>query len=238
MRPSGEGSRGALVVFAKQPRPGRVKTRMSPPLSSEQAAELAAAMLADVLDASAGFCAELGLAAVLAVDPPDACAALARGAPPAFRVVAQRGRDLSERMDRAARECAAAGAARILLRGSDSPALPGSSVAGVLRALDAADVVACPDRDGGYSLIGLRRPVPGLFAHPMSTRSVLEDTFANARRLGLRTRLEAPGFDLDTAEDLRWLARQRAHVDPLLCRRTLAYLDRARLWPSEARARG
>ena len=133
-------------------------------------------------------------------------------------------------MDWASREIAAAGSAPILLRGSDSPILDGERVQETLDALQDADLAVCPDRDGGYSLIGLRRPVPGLFDHPMSTRSVLEDTLANAAAAGLRTCTLGPSFDLDRIEDLRELARARKHGVTALCARTLAYLDEQRLW--------
>jgi rSAM/selenodomain-associated transferase 1 len=223
-------TRGALVVFARQPAPGRVKTRLTPPFSPEQAAALYRAMLADVLDASAAMAERFGLDAVLAVTPPEACAELARSAPAAFRAVAQRGPDLGARMEWAAAEAAAAGAAPIVLRGSDSPALAADAVGDALRALDGHDLALIPDRDGGYGLVALRRPAPGLFSHPMSTASVLADTLAQASRLGLRARVLGPGFDVDTAADLRWLAAARSESGSL-CPRTLAYLDAERLWP-------
>jgi rSAM/selenodomain-associated transferase 1 len=223
-------SGGAIAVFAKAPQPGRVKTRMTPPLSPQQAAALYAALLRDVLEATARIAAELGLAPVLVVDPREQCRALARDAPRAYRVVSQRGADLAQRMDWAARELAAAGSAPILLRGSDSPILDGARVREALEALEDADLALCPDRDGGYSLIGLRRPAPGLFAHPMSTRSVLEDTLANARAAGLRCCTLGPSFDLDCIEDLGELARARELGVTALCERTLAYLDAERLW--------
>ena len=62
-------SRGAIVVFAKAPQPGRVKTRMTPPLTQQQAADLYAALLRDVLEATARFAADLSLVPVLAVHP-------------------------------------------------------------------------------------------------------------------------------------------------------------------------
>lgn len=219
-----------IVVFAKEPRPGQVKTRLSPPLSLEQAAELYAELLADVLRATAAFSRELGLAPVLAVHPADACPRLARGAPASFRVVPQRGEGLAERMQRAVDEAGAAGASLILLRGSDSPVLDGESVGAALTALSEADLVLCPDRDGGYGLVGLRRPVPGLFEHPMSTGTVLDDTLANADALGLRSHVLDPSFDLDTIADLRWLAEARDEHVTRLCPRTLAYLDAHDLW--------
>lgn len=221
---------GVVLVFAKAPRPGRVKTRMVPPLTPSQAAELYAKLLADVLSTTAEFARELGLRPVVAVNPPEACREIAQSAPSSFCAVAQRGADLSQRMTWAVREAAATGAARVLLRGSDSPVLSGEMLRDTLEALEGSDLVVCPDRDGGYSLIGLRQPVPGLFEHPMSTSSVLEQTLANAARLGLSARVLAPSFDLDRIEDLRCLAQARADGNGHLCGNTLAYLDANALW--------
>jgi len=221
---------GVVLVFAKAPRPGRVKTRMVPPLTPSQAAELYAKLLADVLSTTAEFARELGLRPVVAVDPAEACHEVAQSAPSEFCAVAQRGADLSQRMTWAVREAAATGAGRVLLRGSDSPVLGGDVLRDALEALEASDLAICPDRDGGYSLVGLRRPVPGLFEHPMSTSSVLEQTLEGAARLGLSARVLAPSFDLDRIEDLRWLAQARADGSGHLCGNTLAYLDENDLW--------
>ncbi len=217
--------RGTIVVFAKEPRAGQVKTRMCPPLDPAQAAAFYACLLADVLEVTARFSVELGLSAVLAVHPPAACRALARQAPAVFRVVPQRGADLAERMEWAAAEAGAAGARRILLRGSDSPTLGPEIALAALQALETNDLTLCPDADGGYSLIGMRRPVNGLFDHPMSTNTVLEDTAANATAFNLKTHRLPACFDLDTVGDLRLLADARHKSDARLCRRTLAWLD-------------
>ena len=124
---------------------------------------------------------------------------------------------------------------RILLRGSDSPILGREKFADALRSLEEADLVVCPDFDGGYNLIGLRRPAVGLFDHPMSTRTALEDTLANAAAFGLISQVQQPSFDIDTAEDLIWLARARSGPDgesvAELCPNALAYLDAENLWP-------
>lgn len=223
--------RGHLVVFAKQPEPGRVKTRLCPPFSPEQAAAFYAEMLADVLAATAEFCAALKLAPVLAVDPPDACGALAQSAPPAFQVVPQRGAGLAERMAHAAAAQWAAGATSVWLRGSDSPALDEATLRAAAAALAEADLVLCPDLDGGYGLVCLGRPAPGLFDHAMSTERVLDDTLERARELGLTARCLAPRFDIDTAEDLARLRAQRQPALEVLCPRTLAYLDAHGRWP-------
>ena len=221
--------RGVVIVFAKAPRPGEVKTRMCPPLSHGEAAELYASMLADVLEATARAARLLGIDPVLAVHPPGLCAELARDVPTPFRVVAQRGPGLAARMAWAVREAAAAGVRRVLLRGSDSPTLDGAALASALADLDEHDVVLRPDRDGGYNLVGLRRPTPEIFDHQMSTASVLEDTLARAKALGLAVKVAEPGFDLDTLADLRWLARERDRAADL-CARTLAFADQRGLW--------
>jgi len=221
---------GAILVFAKSPEPGRVKTRMTPPLSPVQAAELYRQLLDDVLETTARLAGDLDLQPILTVDPPAACAAMAARAPRPFRVVAQRGPDLAARIDCAVREVGAAGYGPILVRGSDSPALGADALGSALLALERCELVLCPDRGGGYVLVGLRRPVPGLFDHPMSTPSVLADTMANGAALGLRVELLEPGFDLNTIADLRWLREAREGGKVLPCPRTLAFLDEQNLW--------
>jgi len=222
--------RGTLVVFAKAPRAGLVKTRMTPPLSPEQAAELYDNLLDDALATTSALSKELALDPVVAVFPEDACGEIVRRAPSRFQVVAQRGSDLGKRMEWAVAEAAGGGAARILLRGSDSPVLGIAEVREALEALEGDDLVIVPDLDGGYGLIGLRRPAPGLLDHPMSTRSVLADTLANARRLGLTVRVLEPSFDLDEVQDFAHLARARRDGRAGACPRTLAHMDEHDLW--------
>ena len=221
---------GALVVFAKEPRPGDVKTRLCPPFARDEAAAFYACMLDDVLEASAAAAAELGLAPFLYATPADACERLARRAPPGFRVRPQQGPDLGARMERAAADLAAEGFAPLLLRGSDSPVLASEQLLAAVGALADADVALSPDPDGGYSLVALRTALPGLFLHPMSTERVLEDTRARARASGLRSALLAPGFDVDVAADLALLARARREGRAAACPRTLAWLDARGSW--------
>jgi hypothetical protein len=221
---------GALLVLAKEPRPGAVKTRLCPPFTPVQAAELYACMLDDVLEASGAAAARLGLAPILLVAPPEARERLAERAPPGFRALAQRGPHLGARMQAAAEDAAALGHAPLVLRGSDSPALSDDALEQALAALARADLALSPDPDGGYNLVALRRPAPGLFEHAMSTSSVLDETLARARALGLRAELVAPGFDVDTAADLALLARARREGRAGGCPRTLGWLDRHALW--------
>lgn len=214
---------GTVVVFAKVPRPGKVKTRLCPPLSPPQAAALYAAMLDDVLAATAEYAAALGLETVLALHPGSACAQWAVRVP-GYRLIAQRGASLGARMAAAADD--EAGTGPLLLRGSDSPAMPRARFEEVLEALARHDVAIAPDRDGGYSLIGLGDAWPGLFTDPMSTDRVLADTLARADRLGARTALVGGCFDVDRGEDLAALHGLRGAPEADLCPRTLEFLDK------------
>lgn len=223
-------ARGRLVVFAKQPLPGAVKTRFTPPFSSAEAAAFYEAMLGDVLEVSADFARANRVEAILAVHPARAVVEMARGAPAPFRAVAQHGPSLAERMAWAVDECGAAGAWPVLLRGSDSPTVSPAVLESAHAALAEADVAIAPDRGGGYSLIGVRRPAPGLFDHAMSTASVASDTAANAHKLGLSCTTLELTCDLDDVQDLRWLAEVRGGPARDLCPRTLAYLDDHDLW--------
>jgi len=225
---------GVLAVFAKQPVPGQVKTRLCPPFTPPQAAAFYACLLADVLEASGRMAQALGLAGQLCVYPPSARQEMAAGAPTGFGTMVQQGPDLGARMEAAFEELAAAGYAPILIRGSDSPTLSQDTLAAALAALQHADLVLCPDRDGGYNLVGLRAPAPGLLDHPMSTGSVLADTLARAEARGLRATLLEPGFDLDTAPDLALLQTARRAGQAGSCPRSLAWLDENELWPDHS----
>ncbi|MFK7897897.1 MAG: TIGR04282 family arsenosugar biosynthesis glycosyltransferase [Myxococcota bacterium] len=215
-------SRGWLIVFGKVPQPGRVKTRLSPPLSLIQSADLYAEMLADVLEASLGFAADLGLEPVLAFDPPEGLADILPLVPAGFRLQAQRGTGLGERMANAFAEAFGSGAERVLLRGSDSPAIGSKTFEDAMRFLDeGADIALSPDQGGGYAVVGMRSPHPELFNLPMSTERVLDQTiqFSAAKKL----RLEQTGsvFDLDVATDFQELAAVEEEIQLDLCPRTV-----------------
>jgi len=98
-----------------------------------------------------------------------------------------------------------------------------------LNALEKVNVVLCPDLDGGYNLVGVRRSVPGLFDHAMSTERVLRDTVQRAQAAGSSVALLPKGFDIDVASDLTYM-RSSEHA-MRTCSRSVAYLDRHALWP-------
>ena len=223
-------SRGWLIVFAKSPRPGLVKTRMSPPLTLLQAAELYETMLADILDASLRFAKELDLDPVLAYYPPDAASEFMDRAPAGYRLQEQRGLDLNGRMANAFAQAAAAGVTRILLRGSDSPALDLDVHQGMLDRLDNGDdLVLTPDQGGGYALIGMRTARPAVFELPMSTDQVMEQTLTAARAIGLKSSLTKPGFDLDHVGDFHCFDSLPTESLLDLCPRTVASIALAPL---------
>lgn len=195
-----------LIVVAKEPAAGQTKTRLCPPLGPQQAADLYACFLHDVL-ATVRRVPEVRR--VIAYTP-EAAAPYFRALAPDFALTPQRGADLGERLDALLSAALAAGAAKAVVMGSDSPTLPADYVKQAFAMLDTHDVVLGPTDDGGYYLIGLRRPQPRLLRDvTMSTPSVLRDTLAIAEELGLRVALLPGWYDIDTVEDL---ARLRADL--------------------------
>lgn len=215
-------NRGWLIVFAKAPRPGLVKTRLCPPLDFDQAAAFYEAMLDDVLAESARWADRFDLEPLLFFHPPDGLTELLRRTPPGFRLQEQRGEDLSTRMANAFAEAAAAGAHLALLRGSDSPALDSTQAAMAIAALESGDdLVLTPDLGGGYALIGQCRPDPAIFDLPMSTTEVLEQTVEIARAKGWRHSLTNATPDLDRVTDFAAIDALSRKETSDLCPRTV-----------------
>jgi len=200
-----------LVVFAKRPRPGEVKTRLCPPLTLEQAADLAAAFLHDTLLIGEHLA---GWERVLAYAPWGARRVMAALAP-GWRLLVQRGADLGERLEDAVGGLFGRGIDRVLVIGADSPQLPPERLGEAAAALERARVVLGPTEDGGYYLIGLRRWGRGMLAGVRwGTEHALADTLARAERLGLRCELLEPSYDVDEIDDLRRLARDLTALPP------------------------
>jgi len=192
-----------LALFAKAPVPGQVKTRLCPPLSPEEAADLYRAMLLDVLDQHA---AGTGAERVVWYTPPSSFAWFGANVPAGYRLLPQYGPDLAARMAHVVWVHHQEGYQRIVLRGTDSPTLPMDSIERAFVLLEGTDLVFGPDPDGGYNLIGLRAPCERLFQVEMSRSTVLEQTLGHARAAGLGFELLPPHHDVDTAEDLERLA--------------------------------
>jgi hypothetical protein len=218
-------TRRILALFAKQPVPGQVKTRLCPPLSLDQAAACYEAMLRDILDQHLrGSLADVDRA--LWFTPADATLWFERETPPGYRLLAQRGRNLAERMRALFRTHADEGYGAMVLRGSDSPTLPLERITEAFRSLERADLVLCPDLDGGYSAIGLCEPQDALFELPTSSEDLLERTLAVAAARGLRSDVLTPHHDVDTPADLELLVGE---VSEELTPRTRRWLEDARV---------
>ncbi len=213
----------ALLVIAKQPAPGRTKTRLTPPLSPEQAAALYECFLRDTLNLVRRL---PGVTPAIAYLPADARAYFAELAPD-FRLVLQDGRSLGERLDNALTHFLAAGYRQVAIINSDAPTLPLGHLAAAFDALAAgADVVLGPSDDGGYYLIGLKRPAPRLLREvQMSTPTVLADTLALAAEEGLCVELLPSWYDVDDAESLARLRHELANAPADVAARTRSYLD-------------
>jgi len=215
-----------LLVIAKQPKPGQTKTRLTPPLTAEQAAALYECFLIDTLELVRRVPALDPLIAYLPAEARAYFAALA----PDFGLVLQEGAGLGERLDNALTGCLKRGYERAVIMNSDGPTLPASHLARAFEALrDGADVTLGPSADGGYYLIGLKRPTPRLLREVrMSTSTVLADTLALAAEEGLRVELLPAWYDVDEAADLARLARELADASPEVAPHTRAFLSQHR----------
>ena len=182
-----------IVIFAKQPVPGRVKTRLIPALGPEGAARLAAEMLERTVDEAVST----GLPVELCGDPD---AALWCDAPVAL--TAPGGGDLGARLARAARRILGGGEC-VMFVGADCPGLDRSRLARAAAALETHHAVVHPARDGGYVLFGLGRFDPSLFEGiAWSTGSVCAETLARLSALGWSVDVRETIADVDEPEDL------------------------------------
>jgi uncharacterized protein len=190
------GLRGQIVVIAKEPVPGRVKTRLTPPYTPQQAARLAEAALADSLAAAALV---PGVRRVLALDGTPG-----RWLPAGYEVIPQWGRGLDQRIATALSTAYARLPVPVVLIGMDTPQVTPALLEAALRPLVAgtADAVFGPAEDGGFWLLGLRRPDPRLvLGVPMSqpdTGAVQRDRLTDA---GLRVCQLPALLDVDSAAD-------------------------------------
>lgn len=198
----GRRSATALLVFAKAPQPGLVKTRLCPPLTPTQAARLYRAMLVD----TARSVRRLGVDILFFYTPRGSRATIARLVG-SRRLVWQGGGDLGARLTRAFARAFGFGYAKVIAIGSDSPSLPIEYIEECVRRLDQLDIVIGPADDGGYYLLGLARVAPSLFEEiDWSTGRVSAQTRARAHALGLRSHVLPHWYDVDDLASLRRLS--------------------------------
>jgi rSAM/selenodomain-associated transferase 1 len=211
--PSADASRltphAALVIFAKAPIPGEVKTRLCPPLTPDEAATLHGSFVLDMLERTKLAVTKLQLPfhRYLACAPSSELVF--------FKIMEERqgvhlldqgGEDLGQRMHLTFAALFAKGYTHVIIVGTDVPTLPLSIYQEALTLLEKSDVVLGPALDGGYYLIGLKQPAEQLFTGvPWSTDQVLAVTQQNAKKLGLSVGLTTAWRDVDTLADLQSL---------------------------------
>lgn len=211
----------ALIVVAKRPAPGKTKTRLSPPLTPELASALYECFLFDTLDQMRQVNDALHVIAYL-----DECDYFQRLAPD-FELIPQEGEDLGERLDRALTSYLSRGYQRVVIMDSDSPTLPPVYLSHAFHALsDGADVVLGPCDDGGYYLIGLRKPAPRLLREVhMSTPAVAAETIALAKEENLNLVTLPTWYDVDDADSLSRLRQEFEALHPSMAAYTRQFLQ-------------
>ena len=202
--------RHAIAVMAKAPRAGHVKTRLVPPLTREEAAELYRCLLLDKLGQVGGL---HGIDPYLAYTPPEAQAQMASLAPQDFTLIPQAGSDLGDRLHHLSAILLGRGHPGVIIIDSDTPTLPSTYLLDALDRIqnESTDLVLGPAEDGGYYLIGLKRPCRSLFDNiPWSGPSVLTETLRRASVQRLEVATLPPWFDVDTPNDLARLRNDLA----------------------------
>jgi len=217
----------AVTIMAKTPRSGEVKTRLCPPLSGAQAAELYRSFLLDKIEQVRTLSEAVPS---IAYAPPDGRRVFEELAP-GFLLVPQRGPDLGARLANSFEALFSAGHRGVLAIDSDTPTLPTrflSRALGLIRT-PAIDVVLGPSEDGGYYLIGLRVLHRELFDEiRWSTSCVLAETVRRAEAKGLRIGYLPPWYDIDTPADLERLRAMLSRTDAPGPRYTRRFLTEPR----------
>jgi uncharacterized protein len=221
-----QNSANALVILTKAPQPGQSKTRLVPPLSYDEAADLARALLLDQLQNLATFDAAR---LFIAFTPENAAVFFEGFIAQGFTCFAQQGQSLGQRMSHAFQHLFASGFEKIILIGSDLPTLPLGFFCQAYACLEkSADVVLGPSADGGYYLVGMKRMIAALFDDiGWSGADVLSQTMNKLGDLGLKHELLPDWYDIDTARDLERLQSQRMSREVAM-KNTFALLNELR----------
>lgn len=217
---------GVLVVFAKRPVPGRVKTRLTPHWTPEQAAELYWAMVQDTWERVSAL---QDIEPVLFVDEEcDEFTKLVAGR----LILLQTTGDLGTRMYQCLLNITRDYLTPVMIIGTDSPSVPEAYLKQALSLLEGSqDAVLGPTEDGGYYLVGCRNPHPEMFQNVRwSTESTFTETRDAFAACGLQTHLAPVWWDVDTPDDLQRLARS-----PNLGPKVREWLARAGEFPSKPR---
>ena len=207
-----------LVVMAKAPKAGRVKTRLKESLPSLAVTALYRCLLEDTITLTKS----LWNVTVAVMCPESDSEELAELLGNTMAIVAQKGEGLAAGLTSVFRDFTAAGQ-QVIAFNSDSPHLPTSVLVRAFEILATHDVVVGPTHDGGYYLVGAKAVHPSLFeSDGMGTRTALEGLLARTKALELTTACTEPFYDIDVADDLIRLARE-LRVAPTKAPRTAAW---------------
>jgi rSAM/selenodomain-associated transferase 1 len=208
-----------LVIMAKAPRPGMVKTRLTESLPPGAVTALYRCLLEDTLALAKSL---TGVEVAVMCPEPDR-SELARLFGDTVQVVAQDGEGLAAGLTSVFRHFTAAASQRVIAFNSDSPHLAPAVLDSAFGALATHDVVVGPTHDGGYYLVGAKAAHASLFeGDGMGSRSALDRLLTRTKALGLSTGFTDPFFDIDVADDLVLLARELRHA-PAKAPRTAAW---------------
>lgn len=214
----------AVAIMAKAPIGGQVKTRLCPPLSPDEAAELYRCFLLDKIEQVQA----LERARSVIAYAPEHAGELFEALAPHLSLLPQRGPDLGDRLIGVLDGLLTSGHRGAMAIDSDTPTLPVSLLQQAVDRLSdsGVDVVVGPTEDGGYYLIGVRAPQPELFVDmPWSTADVLPETLRRAARRKLRLVQLPPWYDVDTPDDLGRLRADLVRAEPRVAAHTRRFLE-------------
>jgi len=215
-----------LIIFAKEPLKNRVKTRLSKYLPASFSFLLYKAFIKDTVELASRVNCQTK---IMAYDTEGRREArFLKKSAPGFRFFRQQGRNLGRRMHNAFCFARSIGATRTIIIGSDAPNLPPQLISEAFDKLHRNDVVIGPSMDGGYYLIGLKKPCPRLFEGiEWSFNTVLRHSIKRAKSLKIRTTLLKEWYDVDEAWDLERLkADLKRNRDRKVARWTRDLLDK------------
>ncbi len=211
-----------LVIMAKAPRLGSVKTRLAGSLSLQAVTELYGCLLNDTVSLAQA----LDHAEIAIMCPASDVDDMSRAVAKKVRVVPQTGQGLAAGLASVFNHFATSGRQRVVAFNSDSPHLPPSILVTAFDFLEARDLVVGPTHDGGYYLVGAKAAYPALFeSDVMSTQSALEALLARARGLQLSVGFTDPFYDIDVEGDLTRLAAE-LRLAPARAPRMAAWLEK------------
>jgi hypothetical protein len=215
-------NKSVIAIMAKQPQSSRTKTRLSPPLTLEEAARFYEALLFDTIELVRQI---RGCDLAIAMTPEEARPYFERSTPSGTVLLPVNGANIGDCLEQALRELLSLGYSRALALNADGPSLPPAYLQAAVDLLDEHDLTLGPGIDGGYYVIGLKRPEPVLFRDiDWSTSKVLNQTLERVRNLGWRYALTRPWYDVDTAPDLLRLITDLDHLPNDRLTHTRAFL--------------